>query len=93
MVSLAGRTEGEWSGVWNLDTRAAGTLRELVHESLPLPATKTKSYGVEVSLWDVDQGMRLWSARTAPYTRKQMRKGAGEFVQLVIDALKRERLL
>ena len=93
VVSLADRSEEQWGAAWREAARGRGTLRELIQESLPTPQTKAKSYGIEVSLWDADKRIRIWSARTNPYTRKQMRKGAGEFVQLVIDALKRERLL
>ncbi len=50
-------------------------------------------YGVEVALWDTQARSRIWAARTNAYTRKQLKKAGGEFVQLVMGALKIAGLL
>ena len=36
---------------------------------------------------------RIWAARTDTYKRKELRNGAGEFVQFVMQALKIAELL
>ena len=93
VVPLKGRTEEEWADAWREFADGSSSLTDLVAESLPVTVTKSKTYGVEVTLWDADKRIHVWSARTNPYTLKEMRKGAGDFVQFVIDALKRDRLL
>jgi hypothetical protein len=93
VVPLKDRSEAEWGAAWRDALDGGGTLRQLVEASLPVPETKARSYGVEAALWDTDRRQRVWSGRTNPYTRKQLRKGGGTFVQFVIDALKMEGLL
>jgi len=93
VVPLNDRSEAEWGVAWSEEVSGIGTLAQLVEASLPVTETKAPGYGVEASLWDTDNRLRVWSGRTNSYTRKQMRKGAGTFVQFVIDALRNEGLL
>jgi hypothetical protein len=93
VVALHGTTESDWAAAWSAEVRGTGTLAELVRESLPIASVKSPSYGIEVTLWDADKRTRIWSGRTNPYTRKEMRSGAAEFVQFVLDALEISRLL
>jgi hypothetical protein len=93
VVPLKDRGEAEWGAAWSEGVHGNGTLAQLIEASLPVTGTKAPGYGVEVSLWDTDNRLRIWSGRTNSYTRKQMRKGAGTFVQFVIDALRNEGLL
>ena len=93
VVALKGRADDEWGESWSAEIRGSGTLRELIEESLPVDEVKSSRYGVEAALWDTGSGQRIWAGRTDPYSRKQLGKGAGGFVQFVIDALKNDALL
>jgi hypothetical protein len=77
VVALGGRADDEWGESWRAEIRGAGTLRELIEESLPVDNAKSPRYGVEATLWDTESGLRIWAGRTDPYTRKQLNKGAG----------------
>lgn len=92
-VPLKNLSEADWAAVWNSAVRSDQTVRDLVDETLPLAPVKSKQYGLEVSLWDVENRQRVWAARTTPYTVKQMRKGTGSFVEMVMRGLAYNDLL
>jgi hypothetical protein len=92
-VPLKGRSEAEWGESWRREVAGSQTIRELVEQSLPLTETKSKKYGVEVSLWDAGDGGRIWAARTDTYTVEGMRKGAADFVQFTMYALEIDDLI
>jgi len=92
-VPLKNLTEADWAKAWNAAVRSDQTVRDLVDETLPLDSTKSKHYGLEVSLWDVENKLRVWGARSTPYTVKQMRKGTGSFVQMVMRGMEYNELL
>ena len=92
-VPLKDLSEVEWSSAWREAVRTDSDLRTLIDETLPLPEKKAKRYGVEVALWDSASRRHIWAARTDSYTRKEMRDGAGEFVQFVMRALRMAELL
>jgi len=93
VVPLKKIGEEQWATQWNAATEADGDVRELIDASLPLSGEKSKQYGIEVAVWETGNGDRIWAARTNPYTVKQMRKGSGDFVQFVMNALKSAQLL
>jgi hypothetical protein len=86
-VPLKDVDEQEWAAAWSQEVRGAGTLRQLVEATLPVTGGKAKRYGIEAALWDAAGWERVWGGRTDPYTVEQMRKGAAEFVQLVMYGL------
>jgi len=92
LAPLDARTEADWSAAWREEAEAEGTLRELIEATLPVVETKAKKYGVEVALWGTMERSRIWAGRTGSYKRKQLSKGAGGFVQNVMQALKDARL-
>lgn len=76
-----------WADAWAAQVRSNQLLRELIEQTLPAAGNKAKSYGLEVTLWNAEDGRRVWAGRTDPYTVGQMRKGAAEFVQYVMHGL------
>jgi hypothetical protein len=86
-VPLKHVTEQAWSEAWNKQVESDGTIRELIEETLPLTDEKAKKYGVELAVWDVGSGVRVWAGRTNVLTRRQLTKGVPEFVRGVIGAL------
>ena len=44
-------------------------------------------------MWLTPSRHRSWTGRSGTHTRKDLLKQAGTFVQLVMDALKNDRLL
>ena len=56
-------------------------------------AERRGKVGVEVSLWDTEDGKRLWSARTEAMSDKRLDDAPPVFVQEVMDALYRADLL
>ncbi len=86
-VPLEKRTEASWEAQWVRDSEAAGTLRDLIQATLPLKKTKSKLYGVEVTLWTLGTPPRLWSGRSGPHKMDELREGASVFIQDVIGIL------
>ena len=93
VVRLDGLDEKAWGEAWKAAMGPEDKLRTLIEESLPVEQKKARKYGVEVALWDTRTRSRVWAARTNTYTRKQLKKGGGEFVQFVMAALKNAELL
>jgi len=92
LVYLKGSDEDAWSSAYTAWTAGDQSLRDLIDDTLPIDRKKGQ-VGVEVSLWDTEDGKRLWSARTAPMSQKQLKKVPPGFVQEVMDALYRVDLL
>jgi hypothetical protein len=86
-------TEQAWIDAWATAAEAAGDLRELIDESLPVSQAFAKRYGVEAALWETESWERVWAGRTGPQKRKTLRKHSGEFVQSVMDVLTNRGLL
>lgn len=93
VVPLKDTTESAWGEQWRAEVQTAGDLRAMIDASLPVTPGDSKQYGVEVALWETGGWTRIWGARTNPYTRKQMKAGAGAFVQDVMAALRSAELL
>ncbi len=93
LVSLKTRTEEEWDQEWRSAIEGGQTLRQLIDESLPIDDTKVKEFGLEAGLWVTADGKPLWAARTDTYRRKELKKEASNFVQMVMNALAQEDLL
>ena len=85
--------EDEWSASWNDSLDAGTTLRTMIDESLPQTGEKAPRLGVEVALWDTRTQKCIWAGRTGTYKLKALRKGAGDIVAVIIDALERAKLL
>jgi hypothetical protein len=77
----------QWADDWAGQVRSSELLRELVEKTLTAAGQKAKSYGLEVALWNAEDGRRVWGGRTDPYTVGEMRKGAAEFAQFVMHGL------
>jgi hypothetical protein len=92
-VRLKDRTEDEWSDSWRSNLKAGTTLRTIVSETLPHTGEKAHRYGVEIGLWDAVKGQCIWAARTDLYSTKELKKGAAELVQFVMNELERAKLL
>jgi hypothetical protein len=93
LVPMKGLDKAAWSARWQQQVEADGDLRELIDDSLPLLAKKAKNYGVEVALWETAKWDRIWAGRTETYKRDELKKGAGDFVQYVMDSLTFAELL
>jgi hypothetical protein len=87
-VPLEKRDEATWDAEWLREAEGAGTLRDLIRATLPVKATKSKLYGVEVTLWVNGTPARLWSGRSGTHKLDELRKGAPDFIQDVIDTLR-----
>jgi len=85
--------EEEWSASWTKSLDAGTTLRTMIDESLPETGEKAPRLGVEIALWDTATQECIWAGRTGTYKLKALRKGAGDIVAVIIDALERAKLL
>jgi hypothetical protein len=95
LVALGKKHQSEeaWSEAWRGAAEADGDLRTLIDDSLPMAEVEAKRFGIEVALWETRDWDRIWSGRTVGYTRKQLKKGAADFVQYVMHILKTDDLL
>jgi hypothetical protein len=93
VVPLKDLGEKAWATGWRAGLDEESDLRRLIDESLPVADAKGSKFGVEVALWISGDDGRIWAARTSVYTKKELRKGGGEFVQLVMNALEYEELM
>ena len=87
LVPLDDRTEKEWSAAWNRWLGTAPRIQQLIEQTLPVPEGKTRSYGVEVALWESTGWDLIWAARTDTYRRKKLAVEAGPFVKRTLNAL------
>ncbi len=93
VVPVAKKGEDLWIDAWNEGLNQEGSLRGLIEESLPAKRVDAKTFGAEITLWNTRSRARIWACRTSTHPRKQLREGAGTYVQLVMDALKDAGLL
>jgi hypothetical protein len=93
LVSMASTTPEAWARSWRETATGPQRLRELIDESLPLPAKPAGPFGVEIALWDTKTGARVWAGRTESYKLRQLQQGAGEIVQLIMDRLRDDTLV
>jgi|SRR5262245_32185138 len=91
LVPLEEKGEAAWSEEWKHQVETDVTIRALIESSLPLPKTKTKLYGVEVTLWGRLPAIRYWTGRSGAHKLKDLREGATDFIQDVIAILKDKR--
>lgn len=92
-VPLKTIDEAQWAAAWSAEVRGDGTLRRLIETTLPGAGGKARRYGVEAALWNAADGNQVWGGRTDPYSLDGMRKGAAEFVQLVMHGLDLDGLI
>jgi hypothetical protein len=94
LVDIGTGGEDAWAESWRDAADSETNLRAYVTGAFPIPpGDKNARYGVEVAVWLAETRFRVWTARSGAHTRKQLRKHAGSFVQLVMDKLKDDRLL
>ena len=87
-VPLGKRNEAAWDADWKRETENAGTLRDLIQATLPVKATKSKLYGVEVTLWVNGTPALVWTGRSGAYKLDELREGAADFIRDVLDTLR-----
>jgi hypothetical protein len=87
-VPLEKRDEAAWDADWLHDAESSGTLRDLIRATLPVKTTKSKLYGVEVTLWVDGTPARLWTGRSGAYKLDELRDGASGFIDDVIGTLR-----
>jgi hypothetical protein len=86
-VPLVDMTEEQWIAGWTKQIEGPGTLRELIEETLPLSGERAGKYGVELTVWDVEDRKRVWAGRTNVMGRGDLKKGIPEFVRGVTNVL------
>jgi hypothetical protein len=87
-VSLDGLGEAAWGAAWTSWVEAPSTVRDLVRSTVPVPKKKSKIYGIELALWDVEATRPLWAARTRGISIRDLHEGVGDLLQLTIASLK-----
>lgn len=87
-VALDDLGEKAWSADWTSWVEAPSTVRDLIRKTVPVPKKKSKIYGIELALWDVETARPLWAARTRPISVNDLRLGVGDLLQLTIESLK-----
>jgi hypothetical protein len=87
-VPVDAKEDAAWAGQWEAWVQDPGTARELIERSVPVPAGKHERYGIEFALWDAAEPRCLWAGRSGVYTRKQLRQGVGDLLQVTILALR-----
>jgi hypothetical protein len=92
-VGMEASGEDAWAQKWSDWLDAPATIRDLVQASIPVPTTKAKRYGVEITLWEFRNGTRPWSARTSLYERKKLREAASGLMQDTIARLRELKLI
>jgi hypothetical protein len=94
LVPLPDGNADRWSEQWSSMLEGDRRLRALIEESLPISDGKSKHYGVDVGLWQVDGGARIWAGRSDVVSRKRLNKGkSGSFIESVIHQLRRVDLI
>jgi hypothetical protein len=86
-VRLGDVTEEQWIETWKAQVEGDATFRDLIAETLPLSDDKAKRYGVELTVWDVENRKRIWAGRTNVLKRKELKKGVPQFVRGVMGVL------
>jgi hypothetical protein len=86
-VRLGDVTEEQWIETWRAQVKGDATFRDLIAETLPLSDDKAKRYGVELTVWDVENRKRIWAGRTNVLKRKELKKGVPQFVRGVMGVL------
>jgi len=87
-VGMRESGEDAWAEGWSAWMDSPATIRDLVQQSIPVPKEKAKRYGVEITLWELRNGTRPWSARTSLYERKKLREAASGLMQDTIARLR-----
>ena len=94
LVALDKTNESAWPDAWRKELDSDTTAREMIEASLPVAERKSPKYGVEVTLWEMATGARVWSGRSGVFPRKMLKKGkASPFIEGVMNALYDTRLL
>jgi len=76
-----------WPVTWLAGRGDETPFRNTIESALAQSGIPASRYGLEVDLWDMASRQRVFSGRTDPYSMKDLRKGAGDFMQSVLDAL------
>lgn len=94
LVPLSRAEVQAWPERWKQELDGGPRLRVLIEQALPIAAHPSKQFGVDVGLWQVADGARVWAGRTDVITRKRLKKGeSGSFIESVIHQLRRADLI
>jgi len=92
-VPLGKETAPAWSTAWRGRLVEPTLVRTQIEESLAELTPDAKSYGVEVNLWSMQAGERLWAGRTNPESARALSKGAADLVYDIVNELVYKGLL
>jgi hypothetical protein len=89
-VGLDDIEEKDWIASWEAWVGKNPTsVRELIERTLPVPKKRPQRHGIEFALWETRPATRLlWVGRSGSLTRKDLKAGAVDLIQAVIDDLK-----
>lgn len=93
LVPLEKETAPAWSAAWRGQLLEPSLVRTQIEESLAQMEPDAKSYGVEVTLWSMEAGERLWAGRTNPDSARALGKGVGDLVYDIVNDLVYKGLL
>jgi len=93
LVPLGKETAPAWSAAWRSDLLKPSLVRTQIEESLAQMKPDAASYGVEVTLWSMQAGERLWAGRTNPDSARALGKGAGDLVYDIVNEMVYKGLL
>lgn len=93
LVPLEKETAPAWSAAWRGHLLEPSLVRTQIEESLAQMEPDAKSYGVEVTLWSMEAGERLWAGRTNPDSARALGKGVGDLVYDIVNDLVYKGLL
>ena len=93
LVPLEKETAPAWSAAWKGRLLEPSLIRTQIEESLAQMNPDAKSYGVEVTLWSMAAGERLWAGRTNPDSARALSRGAGDLVYDIVNEMVYKGLL
>ena len=93
LVPLKRGGDDAWQRAWAEGREQDANLRMLIEETLPAEPTKASRFGLEIAVWETENGHRVWAGRTDGHKLKQLQKSAGDFIQYTLGALKDAGLL
>jgi len=80
--------EAAWAVEWRGELESDITARQVIEAALPVAGTKASNYGVQVTLWNVETGAKVWGGRSGAIARSTLKKGkAGALITQVMNAL------
>jgi hypothetical protein len=87
LVPLEDATEEQWAAAWQMRLKLPVRARDYVEESLRNRPGDVSRFGVEVTLWEVATGERVWAGRIGENKIGKLRKAAASLVEDVTNEL------